>query len=85
MFLIPIADIDFKVTIVPQANRYLLELDMAACLLFAVITCRLLSYSPKPLRIAIYIALGVLTDSSGALLQKLCPRFDSTRGHHENG
>jgi hypothetical protein len=60
MFLIPIADIDFKVTIVPQANRYLLELDMAACLLFAVVTGRLLSYSPKPLRIAIYAALGLL-------------------------
>ncbi len=38
MFLIPIADIDWNVTIVPQANRYLLELDMAACLLFAVLT-----------------------------------------------
>jgi hypothetical protein len=61
MLFIPIADIDWKITIVPQANRYLLELDMAACLLFAVVTSRLLSHSPKPARIALSAVLVLLT------------------------
>jgi hypothetical protein len=65
MFLIPIFDIDLHITIVPQANRYLLELDMAACLLFAVVTWRLLTYSPRPARIVLLAALVILMIHQG--------------------
>jgi len=60
MFFFPIAAIDFNITTVPQSNRYLLEMDMAGALLFALIVWRLLERSGKPARIAICAALAVL-------------------------
>lgn len=60
MLFIPIADLDWKITTVPQSNRYLLELDLAGCLLFAVVIRPLLSYSPRLVRIVMSAALVLL-------------------------
>jgi hypothetical protein len=60
MFVIPIAYIVWKITIVPQGNRYALEMDMAGCLLFSIAAWWLLESAPKPARIALGLALVFL-------------------------
>ena len=60
MCAVPVLYFTENITLVPQANRYQLELEMAVCLLAACAGIRVFGQSNRTLRIALVIAFAIL-------------------------